>query len=472
MKISLLIFFAFMLCMELNAQFKGRTPVGRIVPQKEIKSEVKAASIALLEPEVIEGKDLTVTEKMITIRGIVKPYDNIDKIKVNDNAAIRLSSGEFYTNYTLNFGKNIISIKVFDNSGSIIEKSISVLWTPDLTGPVIKIIDPPVTRGIKAVSKSDIILLKGEAYDESGVAEVLINDRKSTLNSTGEFSISLYLQPGDNQLIIRAADKKNNITLDTFYISRKIESLIATGKYIALVIGINSYEGYWTPLINAVNDAKSFAELLRNDYMFDTVITLIDKEATRNNIIHQLELLTTNIKSNDNVLIYYSGHGQLKKELNKGYWVPVDAKSNSIADFISNNEVKTFMGGIPSKHTFLISDACFAGDIFRGRSTESVPFDPNNLERYYREVYSKTSRLALTSGGLEEVMDAGKDGHSIFTYYLIKALKDNSKKLLDAGQLFNDFRIAVTNNSEQTPQLQVIRDTGDEGGQFIFVRKE
>ena len=157
--------------------------------------------------------------------------------------------------------------------------------------------------------------------------------------------------------------------------------------------------------------------------------------------------------------------------LNKGYWVPVDAKTNSTADFISNSDIKTFMGGIPSKHTLLISDACFAGDILRGKATESIPFDPNNMDRYYREVYSKISRIAITSGGLEEVEDAGKDGHSIFTYYLIKSLQQNQNKYLDVSQLFSDFRIAVTNNSEQTPQLQVVRDTGDEGGQFIFIKR-
>jgi hypothetical protein len=94
------------------------------------------------------------------------------------------------------------------------------------------------------------------------------------------------------------------------------------------------------------------------------------------------------------------------------------------------------------------------------------------MTKYYREVYNKPSRLALTSGSLEQVADAGKNNHSIFTYYLLKSLEENQQKYLDASQLFNDFRMAVTNNSDQTPQLQVVRDTNDEGGQFIFIKKE
>lgn len=427
--------------------------------------------ITILEPVISEGKELSVNEKILTIRGTVKAVKGIGKILINYQNAELLNNGEFYFNYQLSYGKNQITIKAIDTEGNSSDKSIIINWTPDITGPIIKIIDPQVSRGIKVVSKTDVVLLKGQAIDASGIYEVTVNSLPAELKPDGNFSLNLFLQPGDNSLIVKAVDKKYNVSVDTFIIARKLESIISAGKYIALVIGINSYEGYWPALRNAVNDAVGIANILRSDYLFDTVITIIDRQATRRNIINELESLTSTLKSNDNLLIYYSGHGQFKKELNKGYWVPVDARSNSTADFISNNEVKTFLGGIPAKHTLLVSDACFAGDIFRGKPTESISFDPNNMERYYKEVYGKTSRIAITSGGLEEVGDAGKEGHSIFTYYLIKSLKENPNRYMDAGQLFNDFRIAVTNNSEQTPLLQVVRDTGDEGGQFIFIRK-
>ncbi|MEJ2616313.1 MAG: hypothetical protein P8Z35_15250 [Ignavibacteriaceae bacterium] len=69
-------------------------------------------------------------------------------------------------------------------------------------------------------------------------------------------------------------------------------------------------------------------------------------------------------------------------------------------------------------------------------------------------------------------MDNGKNNHSIFTYYLIKTLTENPNKYMDATQLYNDFKIAVANNSDQTPILQALRDTNDEGGQFVFIRRD
>jgi hypothetical protein len=95
----------------------------------------------------------------------------------------------------------------------------------------------------------------------------------------------------------------------------------------------------------------------------------------------------------------------------------------------------------------------------------------DDMQRYYEEVEHKVSRQAISSGGLELVMDGGRDGHSVCTYYLLKALKDNATPYLEAGQLYDDIKIPVANNSDQTPIFNSVKNTGDEGGQFVFRRK-
>lgn len=241
------------------------------------------------------------------------------------------------------------------------------------------------------------------------------------------------------------------------------------GKYYALIVGIDKYSGDWTPLKNAVNDAKKVEEVIKSKYKFDHFKSLYNEQATRNNIITELEWLEKNALEKDNVFIYYSGHGDYKLQLNKGFWVPVDAKSNaSTAGYISNADIQMHLSSIKSKHTLLVSDACFSGDIFRG-TTVSVPFEES--EKYYREVHNLPSRQALTSGGIEPVLDGGKDGHSVFAYYFLKTLSENNSKYLDASQLYNKIKIPVINNSEQTPKLAPVKNSGDEGGQFIFIQK-
>lgn len=240
------------------------------------------------------------------------------------------------------------------------------------------------------------------------------------------------------------------------------------GDYYALIIGIDDYYGEFEPLNNAVRDAEAIEKVLKAKYKFDHFITLFDREATRIQILEAFEELARRVKPTDNVFIYYSGHGEYKEQYNRGYWIPVDARSNSISELISNNDIQTALTGIRSKHTLLISDACFAGEIFRGEVLQ-IPFE--NSDNYYRKVHERPSRKAITSGGIEPVMDTGKEGHSVFAYYLIKSLENNEDPFYDASQLYERIKIPVTNNSDQQPHFHPIKNTGDEGGQFIFIHK-
>jgi len=243
---------------------------------------------------------------------------------------------------------------------------------------------------------------------------------------------------------------------------------VEVGEYYGLIIGIDEYTGEWPPLRNGVNDAKGVAELLSSKYTFTSLKTMYNQEATRDKILAEFERLMNTVKANDNVFIYYSGHGEYIESMDKGFWVPVDANGKSVSKYISNEDIRSFLSGIPSKHTLLVTDACFSGDIFRGK-TMTIPYE--NSTKYYSKMYSLSSRKALTSGGIEPVMDKGKENHSIFAYYFLQALRNNSEKYIDAGQIFDNLKIPVVNNSMQTPAYSPIRNAGDEGGQFIFIAK-
>lgn len=280
-----------------------------------------------------------------------------------------------------------------------------------------------------------------------------------------EKEYSNYIAELDQQLNTNVPGTRGVMTIDDLPDPNEME----VGKFYALVIGINNYTGDWPALDNAVNDAKAVEKVLRNKYTFDEIFTLYNENATRDDIIEAFEKLIDQVNENDNVLIYYSGHGEFRSKMNKGYWVPVDAKTKSTKRYINNLDVRSYIEGIKSKHTLLIADACFSGDIFRGVGDSRIQFD--NSEKYYKTVYNKPSRQAISSGGIEPVMDGGSDGHSIFTYHLLKALNGNDKKFMDAGELYNQIRIPIVNNSEQTPIFAPIKNAGDEGGQFIFINK-
>lgn len=241
-------------------------------------------------------------------------------------------------------------------------------------------------------------------------------------------------------------------------------SQIPMGNFYAVLIGIDDYE-HWPRLSTAVKDTKAIEDVLSTRYGFvdNRIKRITNRDATREGILESLEWVINNAGENDNVLIYYAGHGELDKV--SGYWVPIEAKQDKKGAYISNSTIRDYISAMKAKHVYLVADSCFSGSLFAG-ATRSKP--PTVTGRYFQEVYNRISRQGLTSGGTEPVSDEGYDGHSIFAYYLVKTLRENTDPFLTANSLFDRIAVPIANNSKQTPVNRPIRDVRDEGGEFIF----
>jgi formylglycine-generating enzyme required for sulfatase activity len=116
----------------------------------------------------------------------------------------------------------------------------------------------------------------------------------------------------------------------------------------------------------------------------------------------------------------------------------------------------------------LISDSCFAGAFFKGKRGNP----PEITDAYIRSAFKKSSRQAITSGGMEPVVDVGFDGHSVFAYFLLKELNENSSPFLLPSDLHNRIKGGVSLNAKQQAILGDLKDTGAEvGGEFVLFRK-
>jgi hypothetical protein len=232
------------------------------------------------------------------------------------------------------------------------------------------------------------------------------------------------------------------------------------GNYYALVIGNNNYRSV-TPLKTAAIDAKEVAEELKKDYGFKVTLLL---DATRNQMLDSFDDLRRTLTENDNLLIYYAGHGYLDTDSDRGFWLPVDADANHRANWLSNSDLTDMVRATRAKHVLVVADSCYAGTLTRTLSVQMTGLD--NFSR----LAQKRARTALTSGGLEPVEDSGGGQHSIFAKAFLGALQSNTG-VVDMSQIFSSMRREVILGSQQTPQYGDIRQTGHEGGDFIFVRK-
>ncbi|MEO7924669.1 MAG: caspase family protein [Chitinophagaceae bacterium] len=239
---------------------------------------------------------------------------------------------------------------------------------------------------------------------------------------------------------------------------------LVVGKYYALLIGVSNYTDSKLNLLRPVNDALEIRKTLISKYTFsDSTITVLQNPG-RGKIYSELYRLRTILKLEDNLLIFFAGHGYWDEDTRQGYWWPKDASSENSSNWLSNSDLREQIRAIKSSHILLISDACFSGGIFRTRSGGGEDLNKASLD--IQLTYKMPSRKAMTSGTMTTVPD-----ESVFLQYLIKRLNNNQEKYLTSGQLFESFRVAVINNSSSVPQYGVIAETGDEGGDFIFIHR-
>jgi hypothetical protein len=234
--------------------------------------------------------------------------------------------------------------------------------------------------------------------------------------------------------------------------------------YHALIIGVSDYQYAGANLPNLdkpVKDANELYNVLTAKYSFDPENVTLLENPDRAKLIDTFYEISNTVTERDNLLIFYAGHGFYDKDKDFGFWLPSDSKSTSRANWIANSTIKDYISAIPSKHTLLVTDACFGGSIFKTRAVTGM-----NLLKI-NELYRDKSRKAITSGSLTEVPD-----ESFFVYMLIKTLQDNEYKFLPASSIFTRIYEPVMNNSPSVPQFGVIQGAGDEGGDFIFIKRE
>lgn len=395
----------------------------------------------------------------------------IDKWKVYKSMGDAYAGLKLYDRAKDNYDISLLTnpeyeptVTALANLGSRIASTTSA----DKSGPLITVSEPSVKRGLKVTVSGSDLMVRGVASDPSGITSVSINGQVIYSQSSGNFWGNVTLENGLNKLQIKATDRAGNISEQTFEIEKAITSteIIAVtekeGKNYCLLIGAQNYADSSIPsLENPIQDAVRLKLILKNNYNFDegNIFTLYNPAA--NDIRRQLLELSNVIQPEDNLVIFYAGHGIWVEKEKKGYWLLTDAKRNDPNTWLQNRDVLNLIAKLPARHTLLITDACFSGGVFKTRSIGKDAPEPIKL------MSEKISRVAITSGNDTEVPD-----ESVFMKYLVKALSENKDKYLPAQKMFiNQIMEAVMTEGKTEPRYGTLESAGHIGGDFIFTKK-
>ncbi|MBX2894591.1 MAG: caspase family protein [Cyclobacteriaceae bacterium] len=245
-----------------------------------------------------------------------------------------------------------------------------------------------------------------------------------------------------------------------------LDYISADRKDVALIFATDNYD-HWDDLVNPINDGQTIARELKEKYNFETeVIT----NATTEEVFEKIrEYNLKKFKPQDQLLIFFAGHGLFDDAFGEGYVVA----KNSLADdksrtsYIAHARLRGIVNNIPCQHVLLMMDVCFGGTldpvIARARSAAD---EVTEREMLARKLSYKT-RKYLTSGGKEYVSDGVAGSHSPFAAKFLESLRTNGG---------DDFVLTLTEIQAAMEKLKTLPRFGAFGdderlSDFVFVSK-
>jgi hypothetical protein len=256
-----------------------------------------------------------------------------------------------------------------------------------------------------------------------------------------------------------------NSELSSFNIAE--EDKIMGENDIAVVIGIEGYQNL-PKSEYSYDDAKLVKEYFKALGIKERNIEFLgDEKATKSAIEKSLEgWLFNKVKQNSRVFIYYSGHGAPEPATGESFLVPYDGDPNYLS--ITGYPLRRLygkLGLLPSSEVVIILDACFSGA--GGRSVLAKGARPLVMNAKISTIPSNIAVFSATQG-MQISTSSTERGHGIFTYYLLRAIKDGKKNIADVytsiKPLVEDEAKAI--NVQQSPSLSP--DPGKLRGRFLL----
>ncbi len=234
------------------------------------------------------------------------------------------------------------------------------------------------------------------------------------------------------------------------------------GKYYALLIGIQDYQDF-EDLKTPLKDIKRVGHILSDKFHFQTEYL---ENPNRIEILKTLNKYSKSLNKKDNFVLYYAGHGMRRSD--EGFWIPVDAQKDEDINWISNNNIVRKLREMKARNILVLADACFSGLITRGLSAKDI-----NKQNSAMDVLNQTkTRIAITSGNDEPVLDGGGGENSVFASALSSELVKFTEPFT-ASSLFNNLQQKVIKETiaygiKQNPVIMDIPKSGHENFDFVF----
>ena len=270
-------------------------------------------------------------------------------------------------------------------------------------------------------------------------------------DTAGEFAVEarVPLVSGENRFVAYVFNRDDIKSRDAAALVTSTAPARA-GTVFVLAIGVNRYANPAFDLTYAVADASTFAASVaaRQRELGAArveIVTLLDTEATRANILLALDRLSGRSSGSvpagapaalaalpaaqpeDTVIMYYAGHGFATSD--RFHLIPADmayrgprtgmaaALPAVLARTISDQDLERAFEPLDAAHLLLVIDACNSGQAIESEETRFGPLNSRGLAQL---AYEKGMSILTASQAYQAALESAQLGHGYLTYALVK----------------------------------------------------
>ncbi len=307
-------------------------------------------------------------------------------------------------------------------------------------------------------------------YDESQPALITLNDLK-TLDQ-------LQQKPQNKNFANAPVDNTpkqpavSNAAPSSMGGTSVVDSNIPTASTVsentfAVIIGNENYKQV-AKVDYALNDATVFAEYCRKTLGIPETNVKFYPDATFGDMkkaLYQIKNIAEAFEGNINVIFYYAGHGVPDESSKNAQLLPIDADGTIPALCLPLNELYSELAALNANNTIVFMDACFSG----AQRGEGMLAAARGVALKAKADEPKGNLVVFSAAtGEQTAYPFEKQGHGMFTYYILKKLQD-SKGDVTLGDLADFVSTSVRRQSvvvNDKPQIPTISSSPTLGGNW------
>ncbi|OQX99059.1 MAG: hypothetical protein B6I20_10340 [Bacteroidetes bacterium 4572_117] len=252
---------------------------------------------------------------------------------------------------------------------------------------------------IPEIKIKNSINIAGKTNIQKLKLEILANDSKYKLNriniwvndvpmfgingidlrnqSTSKFSANyeIILSEGNNKIQVSSLNEKGAESYkQTLFVDYKPEDSQKKDLYF-IAIGVSEYNNSAYDLGYAAKDAQDLVDIFKKkngNYENINTILLLNNNANKKNILKLKETLHKT-KVDDQVIVFFAGHGVLDDDFNY-YLASTDIDLGNLPETaVSYEEFEDLLDGIPARKKLILIDACHSGEVDNDSEIDEDP---------------------------------------------------------------------------------------------------